>query len=85
MAELRLQIGPITASITATDAAAQRVLQAMLRQYGHDLDAMSNQEQADMALSIWRDFAVQTAGAYEANEAAEAARQGVVDDPPGWR
>jgi hypothetical protein len=84
MAELRLQIGPITASITATDAAAQRVLQGMLRQYGHDLDTMSNQEQADAALVLWRNFAMETALAYEINNVAAVARQAVLEDPPKW-
>jgi hypothetical protein len=82
MADLRLRVSTITATAAASDANATRILQAMLRQRGYDPEAMTGQQQANAVLEILRQFIVESATSYEANEAAEIARQAVLDAPP---
>jgi hypothetical protein len=84
MADLRLRVSTITATVAASDANATRILQAMLRQRGHNPDTMTGQQQANAVLEILRQFIVESATAYEATEAAEAARQAVIADPPDF-
>ena len=80
MANLRLQVGQLTAQVDATDQNATRILQAMLAQRGHDVANMSGQEQADAVLAILVQLIVESATAHEVN----VARMAAINDPPSF-
>jgi hypothetical protein len=82
MADLRLRVANLTATTEASDENATRILQAVLRQYGHDIEAMAPQQQINAVVQIIVNFLTETAQAREVQDAVEAARQSAASDTP---
>jgi surfactin synthase thioesterase subunit len=85
MAELKITVGPITASKTATDANAQRWLEGFLRDWceheGINYSALTNQQRANLFLTIIANYVKAESYRYWRNEDIKAAVDAVMTPP----
>ena len=83
MAELTLEIGPLTSSKIATDANAQRVLESVFALYHDEPGGYTNQQKLDYIVQVLiPQFLVGRAHQYEERQAIEDAKDDLRNDPP---
>jgi hypothetical protein len=85
MAKLRIEVATLSSEVTAADNNAIRVLQGFLQQHGHNLEALTNQEQLDTAVSEIINLLVEHAAAFEQRQAIKQARAEAASDRPGFK
>jgi hypothetical protein len=85
MARLLIEVATLSSEVTAGDNNAIRVLQGFLQHHGHDLEALTNQEQLDTAVSEIVGLLVEQAAAYEQRTTIVQAREAAAADRPRFR
>lgn len=78
MAEIKLTVGALTASIMATDESATRILQGALIGSGYDIGSMTAQEQADAVTIVIVNYIQELAKQTEMQQAIVDAKNEIV-------
>ena len=80
MAELKLTVGALTATRTATNENATRLIQSALKQAGYDITGMTGNQQAQAAVGLLVGYLQELAKAHEVSSAVDVARVTAIGD-----